>query len=292
MSQLRLAVVGSGDPLGDRIAEAARAAPDVDIVAGGGAAEADAILIAAAGRVELAAEAAARGRPVLIPAPLTHDWNTWQRFARGQADRLGDILAFNELRGYAALASARETAVTEAAGPLISIYVALRGRADTAVDLDALLFDALDYVHWCAGASPGRVWATERWQPDAAVVHLTFDGNCKATVEVAKTLPASFPQRREIEVELICRDAVLRATPLDQAVTIYRPGGIEARPWLPDPAETALAELRRAVAGDRSGMRTVADDAAPLAAREAVHRSIRQRQAVALSPAEVAAERA
>ena len=71
---------------------------------------------------------------------------------------------------------------------------------------------------------------------DAALIIMRFANGVVATLEVARSLPDDFPQAEEIAIELLGRDAVLRADPTNQAVTITGATGTAREDWLPAPA--------------------------------------------------------
>ena len=70
---------------------------------------------------------------------------------------------------------------------------------------------------------------------DAALIILRFANGVVATLEVARSLPDDFAQAEEVSVELLGRDAVLRANPTNQAVTVSGAGGTIREDWLPSP---------------------------------------------------------
>lgn len=284
MTSFQLGVLGAGDPVGDAWAAAAADSPEFAIARRwpGDAASPDALageaavqglLIADPARsADLLLTAARSGKPVVCPAPVAPSWDAWRELTR-QAPAGAALLAGSELRTLVPLTEARRIATSGEAGSLYSAYLAYRARPG-GPDLDALLFGALDYLHWCIGADATSVWATRRQAPDAIIAHFSFPDNRKATVEAALTLPATFPQAVEFEVELMCRDATLRAAPFDQTVVLQAADGAAARPWFPSPALHLLDGLRRAAAGAMAGTRTWADDGPVLRLVDAVRQSL------------------
>ncbi|HEY8291937.1 MAG TPA: hypothetical protein VIG44_05595, partial [Thermomicrobiales bacterium] len=65
---------------------------------------------------------------------------------------------------------------------------------------------------------------------------LRFANGVVATLEVARSLPDNAPQAEEVSVEFLGRDAVLRANPTNQAITVTGTTGIAREDWLPAPA--------------------------------------------------------
>ncbi|HEY7908892.1 MAG TPA: hypothetical protein VIC60_08445, partial [Thermomicrobiales bacterium] len=77
-----------------------------------------------------------------------------------------------------------------------------------------------------------------------------------ATLEVARSLPDDFPQSEEVAVELLGRDAVLRADPTNQAVTVIGAAGTTRADWLPSPvisiAQTFVETIRTGAVAPQS----------------------------------------
>ena len=222
--------------------------------------------------------------PVLAPMPIAVDIDTYARQSVVLARMPRPLLSFNAWRAHEPLAHARATATDGSAGPLFSFYIAHRARGD-GPDIAGLLLPALDYVLWCGGGrAVETVWATRRERPDALIAQIRLANNLKGTIEVSRTLPASFPGATEIEIDLFCRDAVLRAMPLDQSVTAYTAGGVSATGWWPDPGVTALAQLAAAAAGSLpTDARTWRDDGPVLQLWADIQTSIRESRVVTQS---------
>jgi predicted dehydrogenase len=91
---------------------------------------------------------------------------------------------------------------------------------------------------------------------DAALIIMRFANGVVATLEVARSLPDDFPQSEEVAVELLGRDAVLRADPTNQVVTVTGRAGTTRADWLPSPvvsiAQTFVETIRTGAVAPQS----------------------------------------
>src|SRR5262249_24558853 len=138
-------------------------------------------------------------------------------------------------------------------GTPIALFAAHRTKRSVAGDLFTdLALPLIDLALWLVESEVERVqvMAERLFTPgtddgpesaDTALILLRFANNVVATLEVARSLPDGYSRDEKITVELLGRDAVLRAEPTNQAVTIMGTADTMREDWLPHPA-IAIAE--------------------------------------------------
>lgn len=225
---MRLAVRGAGD----RGAVLAAIAACPGVVAGDDEA-AEAIVVAGASREDALAQtraALASGRPTLC-LTLPHDLATLDDLADLAAKQGAALSLPNGLRYLPAMVALQGSVARGETGPIIGVFAAWRTNRALADPLDALGPAVFDLLGWCAPGAIARVQATAAplFGPDRGAVALTLRGrdDLVRTVELAASLPAGFEQTDELLIEVLGEDAVLRAEPFNQAITIA--GGRERR---------------------------------------------------------------
>lgn len=277
---LRVAVIGDSPPARAMLDELTNRTPGVEVVsvASEGSTPTPATLARAMGVKALCiatpieeragdiAAALQAGLHVCCPAPVAGDLSTLDRLILRAADAGVTIYAPNPLRYRLPLMTLY--ARRNAAGTPISLFAAHRTTRARAADLFTdLALPLLDYALWLVGSDVERVQvmagrlftngaAAKPEDADSALIVMRFANDVVATLEVARSLPDNAPQTEEISVEYCGRDAVLRAEPTNQAVTVTGTGGITRTDWLSSPAvsivETFVETIRTRAAAPQS----------------------------------------
>jgi predicted dehydrogenase len=156
--------------------------------------------------VEPALAAIHAGKHVLVEKPLAltpADCDTIIHAAETSGVKLmvGHILRFDP-RYY----TARQEIVSGRIGQLVHLFARrnnAQGSARRLAGHTSVLFflgiHDLDFIHWCVGAGPERVYAQAisrvlRGTPDTVLALLTFPGGPIASLEVSWVLPESHPR--------------------------------------------------------------------------------------------------
>lgn len=279
---LRVAVLGDGPlarPMLDALTYRTPGAQVVAVAAEGStpnpsaiarAMGAEAVCVAApvadcAGLIVAALEA---GVHVCCPIPVAGDLSTLDSLILRATETDAIVYAPNPLRHWLPLKTLHER--RKSVGAPISLFAAHRTtRAITGDLFTDLALPLLDVALWLVEAEVERVQVMaerlftggpqESDSPngaDAALILLRFANGVVATLEVARSLPDDFPQAEEISVELLGRDAVLRANPTNQAITVSGAGGTTCEDWLPSPAvgivETFVETIRTGATAPQS----------------------------------------
>jgi predicted dehydrogenase len=277
---LRVAVLGDGPlarPLLDALTYRTPGAQVVAVAAEGStpnpsaitrAMGAEAVCIAApvADRAGLIVAALEAGVHVCCPVPVAGDLSTLDGLILRAAETEAIVYAPNPLRHRPPLATLHERRRT--IGAPTSLFAAHRTTHAIAGDLFTdLALPLIDVALWLVEAEVERVQVmAERLftdgagagpdGADAALILLRFANGVVATLEVARSLPDNFPQAEEVSVEFLGRDAVLRANPTNQTVTIAGAGGTAREDWLPSPAvgiaRTFVETIRAGVTAPQS----------------------------------------
>ncbi len=208
---------------------------------------AEAVCIAgpSAARPALIAAALDAGLHVCCPLPVAGDLSTLDGLILRATDAGTVVYAPNSLRHRLPLHTMYERRKT--IGAPISLFAAHRTKRDAPGDLFAdLALPLIDLALWLIEGEVERVQVmAERLftgtnagpeGADTALIMLRFANGVVATLEVARALPDTFPQDEELTVELLGRDAVLRAAPTNQAITVTGAAGTAREEWLPSPA--------------------------------------------------------
>lgn len=248
---MRLAVSGDGE----------WAALTAAIGAGAGmvpsdGAKSDAIVVACASRDEAAVRvraALASGKPTIC-LTLPTDLAVLDELA-ALATQHGTMLSLpNELRYLPATIALREAVVRGDTGPIISVFAAWRTSRALADPLDVLGAALLDLLGWCLPGAIDRVQVLggPLFGPKRGAVALTLRGTdgLVRTVELAASLPVGYEQEDELLIEVLGEEAVLRAEPFNQAITIAGAGRRWRQEWSP---ETIGPILDAFVAAVRTG---------------------------------------
>ncbi|MDQ6602761.1 MAG: Gfo/Idh/MocA family oxidoreductase [Chloroflexota bacterium] len=257
---LRVAILGDGPlarPMLDALTDRTPGARVVAVATEGStpnpsaitrAMGAEAVCVAApvADRAALIVAALEAGVPVCCPVPVAGDLSTLDSLILRAADAGVMVYAPNPLRHWLPLATMH--ARRKSIGAPISLFAAHRTTRAIAGDLFTdLALPLIDAALWLVEAEVERVQVmAERLftdgpgegpdRADAALIVLRFANGVVATLEVARSLPDDFPQAEEVSVEFLGRDAVLRANPTNQAITITGAHGTTREDWLPHPA--------------------------------------------------------
>ena len=229
---------------------------------------AEAVCIAApvADRAGLIVAALEAGVHVCCPTPVAGDLSTLDSLILRATETDTIVYAPNPLRHWLPLATLHERRKT--VGTPIALFAAHRTtRAITGDLFTNLALPLIDVALWLVEAEVERVQvmaerlftagAGERPDgADAALILLRFANGVVATLEVARALPDDYPQAEEISIELLGRDAVLRANPTNQAVTVTGAGGTVREDWLPSPlisvVETFVETIRTGATAPQS----------------------------------------
>jgi predicted dehydrogenase len=209
---------------------------------------AEAVCVAApvADRASLIVAALEAGIHVCCPAPVAGDLSTLDSLILRAAETDAIVYAPNPLRHWLPLATLHERRRT--IGAPIALFAAHRTtRAITGDLFTDLALPLIDVALWLVESEVERVQVmAERLftngeaegadSADAALILLRFANGVVATLEVARSLPDAFPQAEEVCVEFLGRDAVLRANPTNQVVTVTGTAGTVREDWLPAPA--------------------------------------------------------
>jgi predicted dehydrogenase len=277
---LRVAVLGDGPlarPLLDALTYRTPGASVVAIAAEGStpnpsvltrAMGADAVCVAAplgerAGYIVDALEA---GVPVCCPAPVAGDISTLDSLILRAADAGVTVYAPSPLRHWLPLVTMH--ARRKSVGAPISLFAAYRTTRAQIGDLfTELALPLIDLALWLVESEVERVQVMANRlftgevtdspdSADAALIIMRFANGVVATLEVARSLPDDFPQSEEVAVELLGRDAVLRADPTNQVVTVTGRAGTTRADWLPSPvvsiAQTFVETIRTGAVAPQS----------------------------------------
>lgn len=215
-------------------------------------------------RPTLLTDAVTAGVHVCCPVPVAGDLSTLDSLILRGADSGLVVYAANPLRHWLPLRTMFER--RKNVGAPISLFAASRTtRAITGDIFTDLALPLIDMALWLVEAEVERVQVmAERLFPsagesagaDSALILMRFANNVVATLEVARSLPDNAAQAGELAVELCGRDAVLRADPANQAVTISGPTGTVREDWLPHPAisivETFVETIRTGAVAPQS----------------------------------------
>ena len=229
---------------------------------------ADAVCIAAplAERAGSIVDALEAGLPVCCPVPVAGDISTLDSLILRAADAGVMVYAPSPLRHWLPLVTMH--ARRKSVGAPISLFAAYRTtRAQTGDLFTELALPLIDLALWLVESEVERVQVMANRlftgevtdspdSADAALIIMRFANGVVATLEVARSLPDDFPQSEEIAVELLGRDAVLRADPTNQAVTITGAAGTTRADWLPSPvisiAQTFVETIRTGAVAPQS----------------------------------------
>lgn len=250
----RIGVVGIG-PVADAYRDAiAYRTPDATLVPSSAPLTTDAvdavcIVTPTTDRPTLLADAVMAGVHVCCPVPVAGDLSTLDSLILRGADSGLVVYAPNPLRHWLPLRTMHER--RKNVGTPISLFAARRTTRAVIGDIFTdLALPLIDMALWLVEAEVERVQVmAERLFPsagesegaDSALILMRFANNVVATLEVARSLPDNCAQAEEVAVELCGRDAVLRADPTNQAVTITGPTGTVREDWLPHPAISIVA---------------------------------------------------
>jgi predicted dehydrogenase len=277
---LRVAVIGDTPLAGAMLDELTNRTPGVEIVAIASegskpspatltrAMGAQAVCIAApieerAGHIVDALEA---GFHVCCPAPVAGDLSTLDSLILRAADAGVTIYAPNPLRHWLPLTTLHARRKT--VGAPVSLFAAHRTTRAAPADLFTdLALPLIDVALWLVEAEVERVQvmsgrlftagaADSPEGTDSALILMRFANGVVATLEVARSLPDDFPQADEISIEYCGRDAVLRANPTNQTVTVTGNMGVTRTDWMPSPAvsivETFVETIRTGAVAPQS----------------------------------------
>ncbi|HEY7910067.1 MAG TPA: Gfo/Idh/MocA family oxidoreductase, partial [Thermomicrobiales bacterium] len=257
---VRVAVLGDGPlarPLLDALTDRTPGARVVAVATEGStpnpsaitrAMGAEAVCVAApvADRASLIVAALEAGIHVCCPVPVAGDLSTLDSLILRATETDAIVYAPNPLRHWLPLATLHERRRT--IGAPISLFAAHRTtRAITGDLFTDLALPLIDVALWLVEAEVERVQVmAERLftdgagegpdSADAALILMRFANGVIATLEVARSLPDNSPQAEDVSVEFLGRDAVLRANPTNQAITVTGATGITREDWLPAPA--------------------------------------------------------
>jgi predicted dehydrogenase len=277
---LRVAVLGSGPlarPMLDALTNRTPGARVVAVAAEGStpnpsaimrAMGAEAVCIAApvAERAALIVAALEAGVHVCCPVPVAGDLSTLDSLILRATETDATVYAPNPLRHWLPLATLHER--RRSIGAPISLFAAHRTtRALTGDLFTDLALPLIDVALWLVEAEvervqvmAGRLFSDGVGEgpdsTDAALILLRFANGVVATLEVARSLPDNSPQAEEVSVEFLGRDAVLRANPTNQAITVTSASGTVREDWLPSPAvsivETFVETIRAGATAPQS----------------------------------------
>jgi predicted dehydrogenase len=206
------------------------------------------------GRATAIHDALEAGMHVCCPLPVAGDLPTLDSLIL-RATTARELVAYapNPLRHWLPLRTLHER--RKAVGTPISLFAVHRTKRSVAGDLFTdLALPLIDLAMWIVESEVERVqvMAERLFTPgdaagpegaDSALITLRFANDIVATLEVARSLPDSFPQDVELTVEFMGRDAVLRAVPTNQAITVTGAHGDERIDWLPHPAISIVQEF-------------------------------------------------
>jgi predicted dehydrogenase len=191
---------------------------------------------------------------VCCPLPVAGDLSTLDSLIL-RTTTAPDLIAYvpNPLRHWLPLSTMHER--RKSLGTPISLFATHRTKRSRTGDLFTVLaLPLIDVAMWLVEAEVERVQVmAERLftsgdlagaeGADTALIILRFANDVVATLEIARSLPDTYPQDEELTVEFMGRDAVLRAVPTNQAITITGAHGAERIDWLPSPAISIVNEF-------------------------------------------------
>ena len=232
---------------------------------------ADAVCIAApaAERAALVVGALEAGMHVCCPTPVAGDLSTLDSLILRAADAGVTVFVPNLLRHWMPLATLHER--RRSVGAPISLFAAHRTTRRMAGDLfSELALPLIDLALWLVEAEVERVQvmagrlfsAGDSEGPvhaDTALVLMRFANDVVATLEAGRTLPDNAARAEYMTVEFLGRDAVLRADPTNQAITVTGSRGIARHDWLPNPIVTVTQIFVDAIRGGTAPPQTLLD---------------------------------
>jgi predicted dehydrogenase len=217
---------------------------------------ADAVCIAGPSgeRASAIHDALEAGMHVCCPLPVASDLSTLDSLIL-RTTAAPDLIAYapNPLRHWLPLSTLYER--RKAIGTPISLFAAHRTKRSHVGNLFTdVALPFIDLAVWLVQSAVERVQvmaeclftsvdAAGPEAADTALILLRFANDVVATLEVARSLPETFPQDEEMTVEFMGRDAVLRAAPANQAITVTGAHGAERDDWLPPPAISIVNEF-------------------------------------------------
>ena len=244
----------------------------------------DAVIVASptAERAATVAAAIAQGMHVCCPLPVVADLSTLDALIVRAAQ--AGVIAFapNLLRYMLPVTQLYEARRT--VGKPAALFAAHRtrysGDGDGGGDLFAeLALPLVDLAMWIVSGEVERVqvMAERLFAPehtpegaDTALMLLRFASGLTATLEAARSLPATAPHADELLVEYLGLDAVLRATPANLAVTVIGRAGVRAESLLAAPAQAVAEAFVAAIRGGQGAPQSLVDARWSLAVLEKI----------------------
>lgn len=247
----------------------------------------DAVIVASptAERAATVAAAIEQGVHLCCPLPVVADLSTLDALIVRAAQ--AGVIAFapNLLRYMLPVTQLYEARRT--VGKPAALFAAHRTRYsgdDGGSGGDGDLFAELalplvDLAMWIVGGEVERVqvMAERLFAPehtpegaDTALMLLRFAGGLTATLEAARSLPATAPHADELLVEYLGLDAVLRATPANLAVTVIGRAGVRADSLLAAPAQAVAEAFVAAIRGGQGTPQSLVDARWSLAVLEKI----------------------
>lgn len=151
----------------------------------------------------------------------------------------GRVVQISPLRGFGVVEALRTEIKQEALGRPYGLFATYRVRQgtpglidDAGVPLLHLATDLIDAPFVRVHVTPAQLFSddVDAWFVVAAAADETV-----ATIEIAASLPVHAPAPEQILIEATGSDAVLRAEPTRQRVTVYNQDGrASERGWWPD----------------------------------------------------------
>jgi hypothetical protein len=191
------------------------------------------------------------GRALMVDAPLADFPQVYDRIQAVRRMTGARLWSVRPLRRTLAAEAALAEIASGALGGLIAMSASLHLAAATAdASFEQALCDLLDAALALAGARVERVFAEGERSPDGSIEALTAvasaSGGAALTLEVAKILPPSLGEGREVVIEATGREGLVRVEPERAALTIAA-AGVRRVAWREQTiAEACAAWLRGA----------------------------------------------
>ena len=184
------------------------------------------------------------GKVVVCPPPCATSEEDLEGVEQALRESGGALLAVGDTTASFAGRRALSAITAGSVGEIHAIFGAARRRIG-APDTAEGLWDLLDFVTRCAGAPErGHAMAGDF---GAILATLRMQSGTVVTLEVAASLPQTFPADREVEVEISGALAAIRIEPNNGALRLSAAESLPThRPWQNRPAELLLDDLEAA----------------------------------------------
>ena len=252
--------------------------------------------------VEPAIAAAEAGKHLLVEKPLAHTPEDCDKIIAAAKSNDVKLMVGHTLRFDPRYVAAKQNIADGSLGPLVHLYArrnnpilsAKRIAAHSSV-LFFLGIHDLDFILWCVGKKPSRVFALQASRvlettPDSVLALLEFPGGTIASLEVCWVLPDSFPGGLDAFFEVVGAKGSVYVNTSGGTVAIARQGweqpelayAPELHGELVGVLRDELAHFVSCVAQDRPPLVSGKDGRAAVAVACAIQRSYETGESVAM----------